>query len=128
MLNQSSGGISLLKKVKMDMPYQRWYHPASPFTQEGRGTIDQFIKMFERPEMAKLFAKLFGKVRTLSISSTFLFANLKPNKNHDFLLSVQHLFLYELNIGSNAIYWWKHFIQHWLINATGIKDNPRFFL
>ena len=62
LIDQSDGGISLLKDVKMDMPYQRWFHPASPFTQEGLETQHSFTKPFERPEMKELFALLIGKV------------------------------------------------------------------
>ena len=67
----------------MDMPYMRWFHPTSPFTQEGMETLEPYIKLFERPEMKELFAILKGKVRTVRSSGSIFYGNLSPNKNQD---------------------------------------------
>ena len=75
LINQSDGGISLLKDVKMDMPYQRWFHPASPFTHEGLETLHPFTKPFERPEMKELFALMKGSVRTVRSSGSIFYGN-----------------------------------------------------
>ena len=121
-----------MKDVKIDMPYQRWFHPASPFTQEGLKTQHPFTKPFERPEMKELFAILRGKVRTVRSSGSIFYGNLSPNKNQDFLLDVQHLFLSDLDVmppeGELFHSIWKYFVKNWLIKNKEMNGNhPRFF-
>jgi hypothetical protein len=133
LIGQSDCGIPLLKDIKIDMPYQRWFHPASPFSEQDSPwkTIITFMKLFERPEMVELFAYLAGKVRTLRSPENQFHLNLISNKNRNFLLGIQHLFLNCLDISpaedKSFRFYWDFFVKCWLIKSKEINGNPGLF-
>ena len=114
------------------MPYQRGFGSFSPISSHKNDTLDPYINTFERPEVEELFAFLTGKVRTLCLSGNNFYANFSLNKNHNFLLSVQHLFLdnldFALQTGLSLHPIWECFVKGWLISNKEIDGNPRLIL
>ena len=114
------------------MPYQRGFGSFAPISSYKNDTLDPYINTFERSEIEELFAFLTEKVRTLCLSGNNFYANFSLNKNHNFLLSVQHLFLdnldFALQTGLSLHSFWECFVKGWLISNKQIHGNPRLIL